>query len=799
MNCFKALRTRILLLAALLPGVAARADEPAVAYIFPAGGERGTKIDFRIGGMYLHEGAALEMPGPGVAASPRILPVETVWFEGPVIPLPASQQKEDYPKDYAGAVAIAADAPPGLRRWRVSTSQGATPSLKFVVGELPEVVEREADGEPLPTPVTLPVTINGRIFPREDVDEWSFEAKQGELIRAETMSARLGYPLRPRLVLLDAEDRPLAEDFGSLDGDARLSATIPADGQYRVRIHDVEFGGLQDHVYRLTLTQGPHVERVYPLGGRRGAKLSLAPTGPGISGEKIELAIPPDAPESYLAPVGAAFDGAQQVCIETSAFAEVLEAEPNDEPAAAPWVAAPAVCNGRIETPGDKDCWAFELRQGEVVELEVRAARLGSPLDSVLAILDADGKEVARADDQPNNQTDARLQFAAPQAGKYIARVEERFASRGGAAFAYRLRVAPPQPDFRLTLAADAVTLYRGATVKLRITAERLGGYAGAIKLAVEGLPPGASVAAAEIGANQPQAELVFTAEETARIGTARLRIVGAAEIGGLARSHAATLPTPRGEMAVDNVLLAVSMPTPFKVVGTYDITFVARGSVLKRNYTIERNGFAGPLEVQLADRQTRHLQGVTGPKITVPPKATAFTYEAYLPPWMELGRTSRSIVMAVGAITDGDGSRHTVSFTSQNQNEQIVALVGPGELSLQSERTSFVARPESAAEIPLRVLRGKTLAGPVKLELIVPPHIGGVAADSVLVAADAERGVMQLRFDREFGPLNMPITVRAMMDAGGKRVIAETKIELVSATQDSTGAALSSEENKKD
>jgi hypothetical protein len=769
-------RAHLVLVAILLFATSVQADEPAVAFIFPAGGQRGTTVDFRIGGMYLHEGAALEMLGPGVVASPRISPVDTIWFEGPIVPLPASQQKEDYPKDYAGQVAIANDAPLGLRYWRVATSQGATPSLKFVVGDLPETVEQEIEGEPLPVRVDLPVTVNGRIFPREDVDEWSFAAKQGELICAETTSARLGYPLRPRLVLVDSDDRPLAEDFdaGLLDGDSRLSVTIPADGEYRVRIHDVKFSGLQDYVYRLTLSKGPRVEQVYPLGGRRGEKVLLELTGPGISADKVELAVPADAADSFLAAIGSS-----RVFLEAGDLPEVLEAEPNDALARAPLVASPAVCNGRISAPGDKDAWAFALRQGEIVEFDVRAARLGSPLDSLLVVFDGDGKELARADDQSNNQTDARLQFTAPKDGKYIARVEDRFPSRGGAAFAYRLRVAPPQPGFGLTLATDAVTVYRGAQARLRVVAQREGGYAGPIKVAVEGLPAGVAVAGAEIGANQPHTDLVFTAEPATKIQTAHLRIVGTAQIDGQARSQTATLATPRGEMPVDDVLLAVSMPTPFKMVGDYDLTFVPRGSVLKRHYTIERNGFTGPLEVQLADRQTRHLQGVKGPKIVVPSDATACTYEVFLPPWMELGRTSRSVVMAVGVVTDTDGSQHTVSFTSQNQNEQIVALVGPGELSLQSERTSFVARPESTPQIPLRVLRSKNLSGPVKIELLIPPHVRGLAADTVLVPAEADLGSLQLTVAHDCGPLNMPLTVRGTMNAGDRTIVAETKIEL--------------------
>ena len=41
---------------------------------------------------------------------------------------------------------------------------------KFIVGDLPEVVEDEVDGDQIPQQVTLPVTVNGRIFPRADVD-----------------------------------------------------------------------------------------------------------------------------------------------------------------------------------------------------------------------------------------------------------------------------------------------------------------------------------------------------------------------------------------------------------------------------------------------------------------------------------------------------------------------------------------------------------------------------------------------------------------------------------------------------
>ena len=53
-------------------------------------------------------------------------------------------------RDVLGEVRIAPDAPLGTRPWQLWTAQGATPALRFMVGDLPEVVEQEIDGDPVP-------------------------------------------------------------------------------------------------------------------------------------------------------------------------------------------------------------------------------------------------------------------------------------------------------------------------------------------------------------------------------------------------------------------------------------------------------------------------------------------------------------------------------------------------------------------------------------------------------------------------------------------------------------------------
>src|SRR6185436_9486207 len=99
------------------------------------------------------------------------------------------------------------------------------------------------------------------------------------------------------------------------------------------------------------------------------------------------------------------------------------------------------------------------------------------------------------------------------------------------------------------------------------------------------------------------------------------------------AMTRRAALAIARGETPAGGVLLAVALPTPFVIKGDYDMGFAARGSLHRRSYKIERNGFEGPIEIRLADRQARHLQGVTGPTIVVPADKNEFVYEAFLPP----------------------------------------------------------------------------------------------------------------------------------------------------------------------
>lgn len=797
------------------------ADPPGTAYIFPAGGQQGTTVKFKVGGYNLYESAPFEMIGPGVQAGSRIERTETFFLEGPVIPQPASQRTEDYPKDYAGEVKIAADAAFGVRPWRVWNSQGATSAvLKFMVGDLPEVIEQETDGEALPVQVQLPVTINGRVFPREDIDIWSFSAKKGETILADVWAARLGTPLDARLEVLSPRGTMLAEATAA-EEDPLLRFTAPEDGIYQIKIHDVAFGGLQSYVYRLTLSTLPHVDCAYPLGGRRGKSVRLELSGQGLPEKPVEVTLPDDGltgPSWYRHRLEIAGRATDSFLLELDDLPEVVETEPNDAADKISSMTLPAVLNGRIGKAGDVDCWSANLKKGEAIDLDLRASRLGSPLDAVLVVVDSTGKELSRADDISAGQTDAQLRFTAPADGDYVLRVADRFASRGGPDFAYRLRVTPPPADdFKLTLVGDqrnpmpdVLNLVRssdspaettgtkgrgkGPTTQARVklTADRFGKFEGPIKISVEGLPEGVTVSGTEIAAKKPNTDLVFEAAPTAKIQAGYITIRGTADIDGRAIARIATVqffstpalpvPTVLGQAPMDKVFLAVTLPTPFKLVGNFYFSFTPRGTVYRKQYQIDRGGFEGPLEVSMADRQGRHLQGTHGPKIVLPAGVSEFEYPLTLPPWMEVGRTSRSILMIVGTIVEPDGSRHRVSFSSNEQDMQMIARVTPGPLDLDGEQTSLSIYPNSTSEAAFRVTRDPSLAGKVALELIVPPHIKEIASEPSTIAADASAGILRIKCGSNPGPFNMPLVVRAtlMHPATGDAVIAETKLEIV-------------------
>ncbi len=745
------------------------AAPPVAVYVYPAGGQKGTTVPVRVGGLFIHQTCQFNLDGKGVTPAQTLRRGPAIWFEGPVLPLPDSQQQEDYPADLLGSVLIAPTAELGPKKGRISTSEGAATGLVFVVGELPEVVETEIDGEPIPVNVTLPVTANGRIFPREDVDLWAFSAKKGQSVSVLAVATAINSPLAPKLEITDANGRVLAEDdlrpVPGSDASARFIA--PADGVYHARISDPRGKGGPSYVYRLTITSGPVVDRVFPIGGRRGQTVPVRLAGQAVPVNPVPVTFPSDSGDEFRTSLRIGSELSNPVVFDVDDVPEFGPSLPPSE------VLPPAVFNGIVDS--SSLAWPVKLTKGTNYEFALKARKLGSPLCGIIAVSDAQGVEVARSDVATDANADPTLKYRPVVDGVFAVRVSERFRGRGGPAFAYRLKVSAADaaaPGFQLTFPVDVANVLRGASANVKVKATRTGGFNGPIELTWADLPAGITAAPTTIPSGQSEATLKLTAETLAKVNVTRGVVTGSATVR-------ASILQRKTIQDRGTVIVAVAVPVPFKVTGDYTMTAAPRGQVYRRNYTIERNGYEGPLEVRLAERQARHLQGVTAPTVIVPAGKNEFTFSANMPPWMELGRTCRICVMAVGIAKDPDGTEHPLTVSPVDQNQQMIVVAEPGRLDVELGRpvTSFV--PGLPLKVPFRVARAKGMTGAVRVELVVPNHWKGVSASPTLVVGDD--GELAIDIAKVgAGPFNMPLTIRATLMDGGNPVIAEAKLELV-------------------
>lgn len=722
------MRSLLLLLALAAP---AFADAPVACYIFPAGGKRGTTVPVRVGGLNLFERCRWEVVGKGLTPSKELVRVPRLWFEGPILPLPDSQRQEDYPADMQGEVRVAADAALGVGRARLWTSEGASGGLRFMVGDLPEVVEDESkDG---PHRVTLPVTANGRIFPRENVDDWAIECRKGQTITAEAFAERIGSKLDPRLEVFAPDGERIAENDDARGTDSLVRFTAAADGVYRVRISDSQRGGSQAHVYRLTITTGPVIDHVFPAGGKAGSKVKVALLGANLPRDTEEVTLP-------------ATKGRHDMKLSASATLDVDDLIEYVESAAMNDCALPCVVNGRIAAAGEVDSWRFTAKKGQAIEYELRA--IGSPLLALVEI-EKDGKPVF----SPGSA--ARGVFTPAADGQYVLRVRDQFRSRGGPAFIYRIRLAPPEPEFAITTVSDAEGVLRGKSARLKLNIERRGGLNVPIDITAAGLPKGVTMKPAKVGPGQAQIDLTLDAAADAVIDASRVTLKATAKVGDRTIEREA------------DALIAVGLPAPFKYKAEYDLRNAPRGSVFRKKYTIDRGGYTGPLEARLADRQGRHLQGVTGPVMTIPAGVNEFEYAVTLPPWMEIGRTSRSNVILIGKVKDG-GREHTVSWSGNGQNDQIIAVVETGRVGLELGRASVAGKKGETVSVPFTVRRGKDVSGPVRVEVVG-------SGKPITVAAGETAGT-----------LSVPVTssksllIRATLEVPGGAMTAEATVQVV-------------------
>jgi hypothetical protein len=130
----------------------------------------------------------------------------------------------------------------------------ATNPVPFLVSDLPQVLEVEPNDAPAQaTRVSVPCGINGRIGAPRDLDHYVFAAKKGKAIRFEVKARRFGTRLLSTLDsvidVMTPKGAVLASNDDAFGKDSALVFTPPADGDYVLRVRDLNSKGSPTAVY----------------------------------------------------------------------------------------------------------------------------------------------------------------------------------------------------------------------------------------------------------------------------------------------------------------------------------------------------------------------------------------------------------------------------------------------------------------------------------------------------------------------------------------------------------------------
>jgi WD40 repeat protein len=344
---------------------------PQLSKLSPAFGQRGKAVRVTFDRKNLDASATVTANHPGVTVK--------------VVQGPARQAG---PTSMQADVTFPADTPAGVYQLSLKTAGGQSAALPFIVDLFPVTAKTGPNDAPSTgQKVTLPATLVGAVSKAGAVDFYRFEAREGQEVGVQVLTAAIGSKLDPVLLLTNANGKRLTQSTKGV-----LGYVIPKAGTYALGIRDREYRGDPGMSYRLHVGDIPVVTSIFPLGLQRGTEADIHLEGVHLGGVKsIRIKAGDAAPGTRLTLPIEVLGGPSLLVGE---FKESLRERAGGAPAV---VAVPGTANGRIDKAGATDTWRFSAKKGQRLILETNARRLGSSLDSYLEILDAKGQPVPRA------------------------------------------------------------------------------------------------------------------------------------------------------------------------------------------------------------------------------------------------------------------------------------------------------------------------------------------------------------------------------------------------------------------
>jgi len=381
-----------------------RTTPPTINSVSPMGVARGATVEMNVEGLNLAKTSAVYFSEPGIKA--RILRIKELP-DLPDIRLGSNGTTSTVdlgplpPRNQVTLeLEVSPDAPVGTIEMRLQTPLGTSPVARFAIepyyGESPDREPNDTPEEAVET--YLPSILVGTISKPGDVDYYKITVKDGEQLVFQNSAPELGSNLEPVVGIYDANQN-LLKAFGEDGGrDANSFAyTFAKGGTYYIRVADYEDGGNSRHFYRIKVGQFPLALAAFPLGLQEGKEAEIHLTAYNLSSEVAVKGEP--SPEDRRSVIfrpetkkGAAFN---RVRLALGSEPEVLASGANTTLAQAQPLSGPLTVNGKLEAV--ENYYRFRAHKNQKLVFEVNANRLGSPLDSLLEILDSKGAPVERA------------------------------------------------------------------------------------------------------------------------------------------------------------------------------------------------------------------------------------------------------------------------------------------------------------------------------------------------------------------------------------------------------------------
>ena len=649
-----------------------------------------------------------------------------------------------------------ANESPGIHWVRIVSDKGITNPIAFALDDLSQTAFSDSIK-------TTPAAVYGNLAGGA-ILKTSFSGKQGTALVIDLEGRRLGSDIRPVLRLHNSQGVQIAwsPPQPTLHGDARIQTTLPADDTYTIELHDILFKGPAKGTFRLKVGKLQFADMAFPMGTPADTDANLqficgnltataATTNQSAGTHPLNLPASPNVTGT-------------RPYVLFSSHPEFVE---NNDAAEANMVGAvPVGINGRLSAKGEQDEFIVTTTPGTKLRINVLARQAGSPLDAVLTIKDAQGKQLGRNDDRPGN-SDPGLDITIPKDNESITVILGDLQNRGGEDYIYHIDIQNlSAPHFSISTTANQIQVPGGSTQTLVANITRQG-YNGPINLSLPNLPESITLSGTHISAGATRALLSISAAtgdvlpvitHLLATGTGdHSNVFAIASVGGDSK-HYRVQPYLKSALALARVSTS---PIAASLAATTSDLQVAQGKFLPLTVNLERAAnTSGNIRLRLISTQVqprkkikkggkdvevddldRTLRLVEEPLVEA--EKNNHTVDVWVP--HDLGTTPWNATIIAELMSEDNKTVLATTTTSQLTITALQALTL--KLTSAANVEAFAGEGESGS-VSGTITRAAKFDKAVTITLRGLPK--GYTAPSIEIAADVNEFTLPIQFPKE-------------------------------------------------